>query len=43
LTLLLQSATLSLATCFGFPGLALLLRLVIGHEDAEVERGVVVI
>jgi hypothetical protein len=36
--LLLQSATF-----FGLPGLALLLRLIIGHENAKVERGVVVI
>jgi hypothetical protein len=45
LALLFQSASLGflLYTCFCFSGLALFFRLVVGHEDAEVERGVVVI
>jgi hypothetical protein len=30
------------ASCFCFSGLALFFRLVIGHEDAEIERGVVI-
>jgi hypothetical protein len=45
LTLLLQSATfgfLSHALFFCFSGLALFFRLVVGHENAEVERRVVI-
>jgi hypothetical protein len=42
LTLLPQSASFGFTSRFGFSGLALLLRLVIGQKDAEIERGVVI-
>lgn len=45
LALLFQSALLGLllyASCFCFSCLALFFRLVVGHEDAEVERGVII-